>query len=109
MTIPTHLHERPARAYARVTRAGEIPPPSYESALDSVHRVAKTRAGMVCGVVIVALAEFAPGGGVHGPLAALLAMAPAVVIAGLAFPLIAWRARRDAARLKIQYGVRRKG
>lgn len=102
------LHEPPARSYARAMAFREIPPESYESARDTVHRTAKTRAGMVCGVVIAALVQFLPDGGVPGPLATLLALTPALVIAAVAFPLISWAARRDELRLKVQYGVRKR-
>lgn len=112
MTTKIRLHETPVRTYARAVQIGDIPPPSYESARDTVHQIARTRAGMVCGVVVAALLQFAPDAGsrwgAHGVLAALLAIAPAVVIAAAAFPLIAWKARRDEARLKIQYGIRSK-
>lgn len=113
MTARLHLHERPARTYARAITPGEIPQPSYTSARDTVQRTAKTRAGMVCGVVIAALVQFVPDGGAlgslaHGPLAALLAVGPALVIAAVAFPLISWAAKRDERRLKVQYGIRKR-
>jgi hypothetical protein len=100
------LGERPASA--RIINTRDIPPESYASARDRVRQVAKTRAGMVCGVVIVALIQFVPEGGSHGLTDALLAILPAVVIAAVAFPLIAWALRRDEAGLRTQYDIRRR-
>ncbi len=103
---------RPASPYtpalSRVIHARDIPPESYASAVDRVRNVAKTRAGMVCGVVIVALIQFVPENGSHTLKDALLAILPAVIIAAMAFPLIAWALRRDEARLRTQYDIRRR-
>ena len=107
MNTRIRTHERPMRTYMRAVHALEIPVESYASALDRVHQTAKTRAGMVCGVVIAALVEFIPQGS-HGPLGTLLAVAPAIVIAAVAFPLISWTAKRDEARLRTQYDIRRR-
>ena len=108
MRAKVRIHEHPARTYTRTIHTRVIPPESYACALDRVHQTAKTRAGMVCGVVIAALVQFVPGSGTHGPAATLLAILPAIVIAAVAFPLIAWAAKRDAARLRMQYGIRRR-
>ena len=108
MASKISLHERPARASMRAFQPREIPMPSYYSARDTVHRTAKTRAGMACGVVIAALVQFVPDGTAHGPWATVLALAPAGVIAALSFPWISWALKRDEARLKIQHGIRRK-
>lgn len=108
MNTKIRVHQRPARTYAYAARIGEIPPPSYASARDTVQVQAKTRTGMACGVAIFALVQFLPDSGAHGPLGMLLGLAPALVIAGVAFPLISWKARKDEARLKLQYGRYRK-
>lgn len=108
MTAKIRIHERPAPTYARTVQTRAILPESYASALDRVRHTAKTRAGMVCGVVIAALVQFVPGSGAQGPIATLLAILPAIVIAAVAFPLIAWAAKRDAARLRTQYDIRRR-
>lgn len=108
MTTRIRVHDRPARSYARAIPLGEIPPPSYESARDTVQRTARTRAGMVWGVVIAALVQFVPDGSAHGPAATVLAVTPALVIAAVAFPLISWAAKRDELRLKTQYDIRGK-
>lgn len=108
MTAKIRMHERPAPTYARTAHARVIPPESYGSALDRVRQTAKTRAGMVCGVVIAALVLFVPGSGSHGQAAAVLAILPALVIAAVAFPLIAWAAKRDEARLRSQHDIRRR-
>jgi hypothetical protein len=108
MSTHTHTYEQPVRVYARHVGADDIPPPSFASALDRVRQEARTRAGMVCGVVIAALVQFLPESGVHGFKAAILALTPAVAIAAVAFPLIAWAARRGEAHLRRQYDIRRR-
>jgi hypothetical protein len=106
MNVSIRIFEQPAHAYERSVRSSDIPPPSYASALARVQQEARTRAGMVCGVVIAALVQFLPEGGAHGLAATALALGPAIVIAAVAFPLIAWAARRAEARLRLQYGIR---
>lgn len=108
MNTRARLFEQPTRAYARSVRSGDIPPPSFESALDRLRQETRTRAGMVCGVVIAALVQFLPENGAHGLLPAVHALTPAVVIAAVAFPLIAWAGKRNEARLRLQYGIRRR-
>jgi hypothetical protein len=105
----THIRvfETPTRAYAQRTSSREIPPPPFEFALARVRQEARTRAGMACGVVIAALVQFLPGGGAHGFAATALALAPAIIIAAVAFPLISWAAARAEARLRLHYGIRR--
>ena len=108
MNASTRVFEQPARAYERRVRSGDIPPPSFASALDGVRREARTRAGMVCGVVIAALIQFLPEGGAHSLAATARALAPAIAIAAVAFPLISWAAKRAEARLRLQHGIRRR-
>ena len=99
MTTGIRPYQRSARGNTRAIVPGEMPIASYEAALGALRRRARPRAGMVCGVVIAALAQFVPNGGVHGLL-------PALVIAAVAFPLVSWAAKRGEARLKLQYGIR---
>jgi hypothetical protein len=108
MNSSIRIFEQPARAYERSVRSSDIPPPSYASALDRVKQEERTRAGMVCGVVIAALVQFLPAGGAHGLAATALALGPAIVIAAVAFPLISWAAKRAEAHLRLQHGIHRR-
>ena len=108
MTTHIRVFEPPVRAYGRSITCREIPPSSFDSALDGVRQQARTRAGMVCGVVVAALVQFLPEGGAHGLGAVVFALAPASIIAAVALPLIAWADKRDEGRLRLHYGIRRR-
>ena len=94
--------------YNPVMRQRRLPEESVESGLDRIRRTARMRYGMIGGLVIVALAQAWPITTSESWPELLRDLGPAIAIAAIAIPAVAWVARRDERRVKDRQGIRRR-